>query len=191
MQIPRSLPLDTGKGIFVGGSFPLYYIMSYFNVNINWKSNDTDIFFLDCGHNSRMELPGGNLDFVFCKEKSVSEVLLNFDLPCCRIGFDFKYNFYVSAQALSSIFTKKMYMPSYFQDKNNFMKKLGEFENHDAGWDCQSVTRMIINRFYERVLKYQSRGIKTVYIKNEHVLPWMANRFTYKDFTNTVEVIED
>ncbi len=180
-----ALPVDTGKGLFVGGSTALHYITCYLKGenNVNWKSTDVDLFFLNCVVNSRMEGAPGALDFVFCKEKTIEDVLLNFDLPCCRVGFDMKYNFYISAQALVSIFTGKMYLPSFFSTPHDFTQKLAEYKDLESGWHHQSVTKMIVNRFYERVKKYQSRGFKTVYTNLDYMLPWVQNRFTYIDFS--------
>lgn len=180
-----SLPRDTGKGIFVGGSSALHYVTGYVNGDntVNWKANDTDLFFLGCPENSRMSTSPGGLDFIFCKEKTIEEVLLNFDLPCCRVGFDFKYTYYVSAQALVSIFTGKMFLPEYFAISITFLEKLSSFHCDKSKEFHQAVTRMIIKRFYERVKKYQSRGFKVVYTHLDYILPWVENRFTYIDFT--------
>lgn len=180
-----ALPEDTGKGLFVAGSTALHYISSYvkgYN-NINWKSTDIDVFFLNCPTSTRMTCPPGNLDMVFCKEKTVEEVLLNFDLPCCRVGFDFKFNFYVSAQALVAIFTGKMYLPEYFSSNYEFLNKLKEFECDKTKPYAESINSLIVKRFYERVKKYQSRGFKAVYTHLDYLLPWMKNRFTYICFS--------
>lgn len=186
------LPFDTGKGIFVGGSAALHYIASFVKglSTLNWKATDVDLFFLNCSENTRMSEAPGNLDFVFCQDKTIEDVLLNFDLPCCRVGFDFKYNYYVSAQALVAIFTGKMYMPEYFNNENDFMKKLYSYSIADTPdrSHAYSITRMIVKRFYERVKKYQSRGFKTVYTHLDYLLPWVENRFTYIDFTNKLDL---
>jgi hypothetical protein len=179
-----TLPDDIGKGLFIGGSSALHYMCEYIKGcnNVNWKAGDVDVFFLNCESNSRMAAPG-SLDFIFCKDKTVEDVLLNFDLPCCRVGFDFKYNFYVSAQALVSIFTGKMYLPEYFSSDNDFMDKLNQFKDIKTTPSYQqAVTRMIVKRFYERVKKYQSRGFKVIYTHLDYILPWVRNRFTYIDF---------
>lgn len=182
-----ALPFDTGKGIFVGGSAALHYVTSFVKglSTLNWKATDVDIFFLNCPENTRMSEAPGNLDFIFCQDKTVEDVLLNFDLPCCRVGFDFKYNYYVSAQALVAIFTGKMYMPEYFNNENDFMNKLSQYFLVNAPAHAHSITQMIVKRFYERVKKYQSRGFKTVYTHLDYLLPWVENRFTYVDFTTS------
>jgi hypothetical protein len=184
-----ALPLDTGKGIFVGGSAALHYVVSFVKglSTLNWKATDSDIFFLNCTENTRMTGTPGTLDFIFCKDKTIEDVLLNFDLPCCRVGFDFKYNYYVSAQALVAIFTGKMYMPDYFCNENEFMNKLNQYRMSNAPAHADSINRTIVKRFYERVKKYQSRGFKTVYTHLDYLLPWLENRFTYIDFSVSSE----
>lgn len=176
---------DSVKGVFVAGSAALHYMDEYYHGNkVNWKSNDVDLFYLGCESNNRMQGPGC-LDFVFCKEKTIHEVLLNFDLPCCRVGFDFKYSFYISAQALVALFTGKMYLPSYFSDGHEFVKKLQEYNFVDQGKSYyDGIHRMIVGRLNERIKKYQSRGFKSVYTHHDYVLPWVKNRFTYIDFSS-------
>lgn len=189
-QSLHALPSDTGKGIFVAGSGPLNWMMQYilgYN-KVKWKSSDVDIFFLNCIENTRMANSPGNVDMVFCKDKTIEEVLLNFDLPCCRVGYDFKYNFYVSIQAIVAILTGKMFLPNYMGSNIKFNQKLKDFAQKETKYDMTWVRKMIIKRFYERVKKYESRGIKTIYTHLDYVLPWVRNRFTYVDFDNPVSV---
>jgi len=176
-----ALPDEMCNGIFIGGSSALISVQGYFkgNANINWKSNDVDVFYLNCKSNSRMNNAPGNMDWIFCKEKTIEDVLLNFDLPCCRVGYDFKYNYYISAQALVAILTGKMYLPEYFKTQFDFEAKLNEYEFSGEEEYKHTLTKMIINRFYERVKKYQSRGFKSVYTHLDYILPWVKNRFTY------------
>ena len=189
LQNLSTLPSDTGKGIFVAGSGPLNWMMQYvlgYN-KVKWKSSDVDIFYLNCIENTRMACPPGNVDMVFCKDKTIEDVLLNFDLPCCRVAYDFKYNFYVSIQAIVSILTGKMFLPSYMGSNLLFSQKLKEYAQKDTKWDAWQ-NDLIIKRFYERVKKYESRGIKTVYTHLDYVLPWVRNRFTYVDFDNPMSI---
>ncbi len=183
------LPENFAQGVFIGGSTALHYLSTQIKgiLEVNWTSNDVDIFYLNCPVSTRMPFHRIACDMVFCKEKTIEEVLLNFDIPCCRVGFDFKYNFYVSIQALNSILTKKVYLPNYLSTPKLFEGKLsgyGAFSGEGHGPD---VTKTIIKRFYERIKKYQSRGFQIRYVKNDYLLPWMVNRFTYVDFTTVTQ----
>lgn len=173
------LPTDTGKGIYVAGSAALSQLLSYVKSyrGSNWKANDCDIFYVGCPVASRMPL--GNVDMVFCKEKTIEEVLINFDLPCCRVAYDFKYNFYVSAQALACAFNGKMYLPKYLEMPVSFKRMLDSYSYNNT-WG--SYKSFLVNRFYERVQKYQSRGISTHYVQSDYILPWIINRFSYIEF---------
>lgn len=183
------LPEDTGKGVYIAGSTALNKLNCILSQNKNsWKSNDTDLFYVGCPTSTRIELRNTKLDMVFCKEKTIEDVLLNFDLPCCRVGFDFKYNFYVSIQALCAIFTGKMYLPKYMEKADTFKSKLKEYKKDDLPW-VDSVSDLIVHRFHMRVKKYQSRGFATKYTKHNYVLPWMKNRFTYIDFENQINPV--
>lgn len=182
-----ALSEDTGKDIFIAGSSVLHYLVRYHkSYVINWKSNDTDIFYLNCIKNTRMEGYIQGIDMIFCKDKTIESVLLNFDLPCCRTAVDFHYNFYVSAQALASVFTGKMYLPKYFENIRNFTEVLNQFPTSEGFSNNirNTVQSQIIKRFYERIQKYQSRGFKAIFVKEDYILPWLKNRFTYIDFTD-------
>ncbi len=187
------LPDDTGKGVYMAGSSALHRLMCYFkgDSKVPWKSSDVDLFFVGCPKSTRMIFAPSGADFIFCKEKTIEEVLLNFDLPCCRVGLDFKYNFYVSIQALCAIFTGKMYLPHYLSDSLKFHEKLDEYRRIDPDWGTKSLNVMITKRFYERIQKYQSRGFKTIYTHLDYLLPWLVNRFTYIDFTQLVDKTDE
>lgn len=181
------LPENFAQGIFIGGSTALHYLSTNIKgrLDTNWVSNDVDIFYLNCPVSTRMPFHRTACDMVFCKEKTIEEVLLNFDIPCCRVGFDFKYNFYVSIQALNSILTKKVYLPNYLSTPMSFERKLSCYESVSAEkLGKMDVTKMIIKRFYERIKKYQSRGFQIRYVNNDYLLPWIKNRFTYVDFND-------
>src|SRR5579883_177983 len=69
-QCLRALSDNTGKDLFIGGSSALYYLQRYHSEStINWKSNDIDLFYLNCIKNARKEghIPG--LDMIFCTDK--------------------------------------------------------------------------------------------------------------------------
>lgn len=55
--------------------------------NFRWKSNDIDLFLLNrelLAHNKM----GTRFDIILSPEKSIQALLLGFDLPVCRVGFN-------------------------------------------------------------------------------------------------------
>lgn len=140
--------------------------------------NDTDIFFLNSQVNHRMVLPG--IDFVHTKAKTVEELLLNFDLPCCRAAFNSKYDFWISAQCLSSILTGQYYLPRYLTNAIEFSKILATYRSGKGmDNDCE---KLLFKRIIERMKKYDTRGFKCILIDTEEVQPWIKNRFHYGEW---------
>lgn len=84
------MPLRSVKAC-VAGSSALSKVLESFcsTTHQKWTAGDADILFLEQELNNR--LPVGNVDIVQCKEKTVEDLLLNFDLPICRVAFNFSY----------------------------------------------------------------------------------------------------
>src|SRR5205807_9887689 len=72
-----------------------------------------------------------NLDIVHTKAKTVEELLLNFDLPCCRAGFNSKNDYWVSAQCLYALLTGRYYLPSYLKDYSAFSNLMNKYRGDD------------------------------------------------------------
>lgn len=145
-----------------------------------WKPTDTDIFFLNAKKAHRSCI--GSADFVYAPEKTVEELLLNFDLPCCRVAINPARDIWVSGQCLAAIFSKKYYLPAYVQKRDTFFKALNgarlptpvceyaEFSQHD--------------RIVHRVEKYTLRGLAPVWVETAEILPWIKYRFHYAEWSN-------
>lgn len=176
------------ENIVVAGSAALWYLQHrifYTAKRIVWEASDTDIFFLNSVQNSRFSL--GPTDLVMAKEKNVEELLLNFDLGCCRVAFDFQLNFWVSAQCLNAIFTHKYPMPNYLKEKIVFNKTLNLHREKDLTHVAED---MLYNRFIERIRKYSNRGFGAKWVETKNILPWVKNRFHYAEWKTIEEVRE-
>lgn len=143
----NSLPEDTGKGVYIAGSSAVKLLKQYIITNAfpKWECSDVDFFYTGCQKSTRMCSSPPGTDFIFCKEKTIEEVLLNFDLPCCRVGIDFKFNLYASIQALFAMFTGKTYLPLFMKTPKTFINKLKEYqttENKPDGWDYNTVMKI-------------------------------------------------
>ena len=121
---------------------------------------------------------------VQAKEKTVEELLLNFDLGCCRAAFDTHLNIWVSIQCLSSIFIHKYPMPKYMKDENDFVSTLKNFR--DPNKEIHGAEKMMYQRFLQRIQKYSDRGFGVKWIKTVQILPWIKNRFHYAEWKNEV-----
>lgn len=177
------------SNICIAGSSALWRLCSIINQkNPNWKSQDTDIFLLNSPSNIRFYRAGYNVDLVHSTSKTCQELISKFDLPCCRVAYDFNYTFYVSLQALASIFSGKMYLPEYFENKDAFTNILEQHSTIKDEWKHAGKTwlkhwyQTMSVRLQERIVKYRSRGFAPKYYETDYVLPWIKERFRYSEF---------
>ena len=168
---------NTGE-TYIAGSSIVNEICKKMLTKDQWSSNDVDIFILGCESHARLKFSEG-IDMVYMKEKDIKELLLNFDLPICRAGIDFKGNMYVSIQCLASIFTGKYYMPKYVKDNRKFTQLLVEHHPDGKEKNTAAIIKYWISRFNERVKKYTSRGFSPIYLETDCVIRWIKHRFDY------------
>lgn len=90
------------------------------------------------------------------------------------------YDLWISAQALSAIFTGNYYLPKYLQDKTTFTEMLSKhmetLKNSDAG---KAAQHYLYERLLERIAKYKRRDLTVTWVESNKVLPWVENRFCY------------
>lgn len=181
---------------YVAGSNALHRYLTHMNETgqLKWKASDADIFFLNQVVNNR--LPVDSIDIVQCKEKTVEELLINFDLPICRVAYNFAYDFWISAQCVAAIHTRKQNCPSYLRDKITFTRLLQLAKSSDGVKRDDVATNatkngMLYSRFVDRVTKYQNRGYGINWIDTNKIIPWVINRFHYAEWLMTELPIAD
>jgi len=148
------------------------------NVHGRFKPGDTDIFFINSSEHYRFQT--GNIDFVYTKIDSVENLLLNFDLPCCRAGFNHEEAFYISAHCLYSILTGSYFLPVFLDDKKAFkaiMKENGVDDGNN--WHSSSY---LFERLHTRIATYQSRGFVCLYQQTTTIPSWILSRFHYAEW---------
>ena len=186
----RNVKKGNDNKFVVAGSHALWVLARNLHSSFDskWKPGDIDLFLLDQEQHSRCNL--GGMDLIQTKDKTPQEVLENFDLPCCRVGFDSNYTFYASIHALAAIFSKKVYLPLYLKQRLSFVNKLKEFEeNVPPEYErchINSYYQRLVDRFVERIRKYQSRGFSFQWYETDYVLPWIKTRFHYIDFAKNI-----
>ena len=173
---------NTGTGVYFAGSYALHQLLTllkekgsktpffltgngYFKpvgfVGNEWQSNDVDIFHVGCKKRGRHKM--GPVDLVYSTQKTIEDVLLSFDMPCCRVAIDMHQNFYVSIKCLYSIYKKgEMYFPNKFEGVKN-------------GWPNELACKAI-SRFEERYVKYKDRGFKFNFSRNM-MARWMDRQW--------------
>lgn len=112
-----------------------------------------------------------NVDLVSTTLDCVEDLLMGFDLPCCRAALEAHPDFlqlYVSRQCLKSLLTGKMTLPGYMKDLIP-----GSFG------DARLAT--VFTRFNSRLKKYNDRGINTVYAETQDNWPWFSKGFMYTE----------
>ena len=150
---------------------------TFSDISLNTSYNDVDIFFLNSPVSCRMQI--GHTDIVHSTCKTVDELLLNFDLPCCRVSMNSKHDYYISAQCLYALLTNEYPLPNYVQDRDSFISLL---KNHRNGDPMRVSEEFLYQRILERIKKYKQRGFNVVWYKTDYVLPWIQNRFHYGEW---------
>lgn len=101
------LPFFQIPNIYVAGSYALRQLLDHLSkyakssgpinpFDFRWKSNDIDLFLLDCKtEGSGRNKMGKGLDIVISPDKTIEDLLLGFDLPVCRVGFGMDGTYYV------------------------------------------------------------------------------------------------
>lgn len=168
-----------GVDAVIAGSCALHRILPLIDKKFQnrWRPKDSDVFFLNQEENNRV--PFNTIDLVQCKEKTVDELLLNFDLPICRVAFNFACDFWISAQCLAAIFSHKQNVPVYLQTKKEFRDTITK---HMTNFTNPHAHEYLYNRFTERVKKYQDRGYGVNWIETDVIIPWVKNRFCYGEW---------
>lgn len=168
----------------VAGSAALHRLLSLVESTREqkWNPENADMFFL--GQEVANRVSFMIFDVVQSKEKTVEELLLNFDLPICRVAMNFAYDFFVSVQCLAAIHTHRQNVPKYLRDKLTFKRVLDKHVKYpqDVFQHAQGNHEYLYNRFCERVKKYQSRGYGVNWIDTDVIIPWVKNRFHYGEW---------
>lgn len=139
--------------------------------NKNIVANDTDIFFVDSKRIDRVKLD--NTDLVYTIIKTIEEVLLTFDLPCCRVATDNDGNFWVSAQCLLALtLNRPVVMPAYVQDKKKLFAKYKEV-------GCNGLINDHMTKLDNRIAKYKNRGFEFVYLETDKMMNFIARSNMY------------
>ena len=174
-QIPNT------KDTYIAGSAAAHYVQKHVSelIRMHWQPNDADMFTLGCAVNNRYSL--GIIDMVQAKEETIEELLLNFDLGCCRAAFDRHLNVWVSIQCLSAIFNHKYPMPKYMKDRDSFVSYLHN-NRVDILDRAHGAEDMMYRRFMERIKKYSDRGFGVTWVNTTKALPWIKNRFHYAEW---------
>lgn len=175
-SIKLDIPADKYGHIVVAGSAAISYILEYWARRIglkkglpwDWQPNDADLFILGCPKPSRFQM--GLVDFVFTTEKTVSELLINFDLPCCRAAVSPSGDVWVSAQCLNALYTGTYNLPAYLKTHDSFNQKVHAMNVGES---------YMFNRFIDRIRKYTARGFNVNWVETKQILPWVTNRFIY------------
>ena len=145
-----------------------------------WRPSDVDTFFLGMPCQFRQKL--AFTDLVHVKEKTPEELLMHFDLPCCRVAINTRYDIWVSAHALYAVMTGKYYLPLYLKTKESFSSLLAQHKANPVLHDAESY---LYERFTGRVDKYKKRGFTPEWVVTRELVPWVKERFVYAEWKVT------
>lgn len=184
--------LNMGDAV-IAGSAALRQLMNILHIRTgDWKPTDVDCFFIGCKESGRQEY--AFMDVVMRTETSVPDLLMTFDLPVCRVAMRANYDIWVSAQALHAIWTRKYYIPEFYENKEKFgryllrnrdMTKITKRNKHLLV-KLSAAELVLTEKLLGRIEKYKSRDFTPVFVKTTKVTPFILARFTYVplDFTS-------
>ena len=183
LRVKSMAPLRSVDG-YIAGSAALERLLDTLQPTKprNWHAGDADLFFLNQAVSSRFHL--GLIDMVQAEEKSVDDLLLNFDLPICRVAYNFAYDFWVSAQCLATIHSRRQNVPLYLKDHFSFMETLEKHVQYTGQYQQRGTAThsALYSRFVGRIKKYQERGFGVNWIETDQIIPWVRNRFHYAEW---------
>jgi hypothetical protein len=152
----------------------------------DFKSTDTDIFYMGEPKDRCDKVDSVGVDIVYSIKKTVSELLLAFDLPCCRVAQDRHGNFYFTAKSFEAIFTGRVVMPGYTNPINaaKLANKYIEQAKVKRGYADYCA-----NRVHQRIQKYTERGFKFEYLDTEEPMEFLTRNTT--DFIDAYSGVGD
>lgn len=106
--------------------------------------------------------------------KIYKELLLHFDLSCCRVAVNCIEDVYVSAQCLASIIRGTYPLPQYVKNKDAFLHRVLKDKSYDY-----DVASSMYERISKRIAKYEERDFKPVWVDIDDILDWIKYRFDY------------
>ena len=153
-----NMEIDQSDLEVTAGSFVVNKIIEMLNkIMVNttikpFKVNDQDIFTLGSPADTCIKLPG--VDLVKSTFKTVPELLLNFDLSCCRAAFGSGGRVWISAQCFNAIMTGIVFYPSCLATPSTL-----ESELRKHGFNSEGYLDMWA-RWNKRKDKYTKRGFQ-------------------------------
>lgn len=145
----------------VAGSAALWKLMKLLDMPVKWTPNDLDLWELG---KPQAKATHESVQIMECPYTSIPELLLLFDVPCCRVAIT-PTKLVVSHQALRAILTNINYMPLFLINK---MKEGVVDDDH-----------FLIKKTCARIDKYRQRGFEFRGVPCGSPLPVMRKEFGY------------
>jgi hypothetical protein len=132
-----------------------------------FEPNDKDIFILRQKINSRRKEKSH--DIISRKQMTVCELLLSFDLPCCRAARDMvEQDHYVSLQCMYAMLEKRYFLPTYCKNYESFAKS------------NQTLGITSFESLWKRIRKYEKRGFSAEFKVFRRPKFWLD----FKEYSN-------
>ena len=158
IRMGNTLNLDQIKNNgYIAGSCALNCFIKLLGFKPKWEPSDVDIFIPNSTKGGRIQDEESNLDFVKSECKNINDVLLNFDIPCCRVAYDPKtLEFWISIQAINAIYNSTYNLPNYVKSFESLKQ---------TGLICdEGILEKLFTRLKMRLAKYKKRGFNPLYV---------------------------
>jgi hypothetical protein len=189
---------DTAEQVAAGGH-ALHSLCFLLGKRHKWTPTDKDIFVLGCTEKTR-DKSGTGEDIIYTPHKTTEELLLDFDLPVCRVATNRAGEWWASGHALVAILTGGYVLPAYFETRAKWdaMVQSPSFKKaeEDKGLTTflsrdKEANNYLFGRIRNRISKYVARGFVPQYIATTRVVAWMLNRLSGTRFSSDIEDEEE
>ena len=147
----------------------------------SFEPGDTDIFIVNSDRKFRSQF--GSTDIVYTRDKTIEDLLLNFDLPCCRVATNPNGDYWISAQCLYAILTGKYFLPEYLLSIGSFYPMIEKYPGEELKKESKEKiiksAEYLHKRLLDRIEKYSKRGFTAVNYQTDVVLNWIIHRLDY------------
>lgn len=162
----------TINNIYICGGYA--YLLYSGNEN---KDSDIDVFETGANSINRLfafyeEKNDKAIDYIKTVHKTLDDVLLNFDIPVCRVAYD-ENNLYISQRALEAHLTKTYFHPEYFTNFRTYMDIIAiKYNRFDV--NGYFTASKYFDKETERIEKYKSKGFTPIFVKYCTPTKWLT-----------------
>jgi hypothetical protein len=165
---------EIGRVIVAGGYALKQYLKNIGEDTSLYPENDIDLFMLGSSHIEFYRVCDNKRDYVNAVAVTPEDILLNFDLAICRVGYS-KDTLYISRNAKMGCVGDKTYIaPSFFHSFNEYKR------GYNWKFTTEKLAQEYLTKYFEkvqeRIVKYMRRGFTPRFVDALEPTLYMRSR---------------